>query len=133
MEEIAKTVALHLSLVVEILGAVVIAAALLQFIAGYFPALLSRKQYLTNSWLRVRFGSSLAIALELLLAADILRTAVAPTWEDIGKLAAIAAIRTALNYFLEKELKEIEKRVPDAGRDAGKGAAEARAGSAEGA
>jgi uncharacterized membrane protein len=49
--------------------------------------------------------------LELLLAADILRTAVAPTWEDIGKLAAIAAIGTALNYFLEKELKTMEGRI----------------------
>jgi uncharacterized membrane protein len=44
-----------------------------------------------------------------LLAADILRTAVAPTWEDIGKLAAIAAIRTVLNYFLERELHTIQK------------------------
>ena len=61
--------------------------------------------------LRVQFGGTLAISLELLLAADILRTAVAPNWEDIGKLAAIAAIRTVLNYFLEKELTEIEKRV----------------------
>ena len=39
---------------------------------------------------------------------DILRTAVAPTWEDIGKLAAIAAIRTVLNYFLERELATIK-------------------------
>jgi uncharacterized membrane protein len=65
---------------------------------------------MTNSKLRVKFGSALALSLELMLAADILITAVAPTWDDIGKLAAIAAIRTALNYFLEKELKEIETR-----------------------
>ena len=36
------------------------------------------------------------------LAADILRTAVAPTWDDISKLAVIATIRTMLNYFLAK-------------------------------
>jgi len=41
----------------------------------------------------------------LLLGADILATAIAPTWDDIGKLAAIATLRTALNYFLERELK----------------------------
>jgi uncharacterized membrane protein len=46
----------------------------------------------------------LAVGLEFLLAADILRTAVAPTWDDIGKLAAIAALRTAVNYFLGKEI-----------------------------
>jgi uncharacterized membrane protein len=111
MEEIAKSIATHLSLVVEILGATIIGIALIQFVIGYVPTLLNKKQYVSNSLLRVRFGSSLTLALELLLAADILQTAVAPTWEDIGKLAAIAAIRTTLNYFLEKELREIEKRV----------------------
>lgn len=56
----------------------------------------------------MQFGSSVAIALELLLGADVLATAVAPSWDDIGKLAAIATIRTALNYFLEKELKLVK-------------------------
>ena len=111
MEEIARTVALKLSLFVEVLGALIIGIALIQFLIGYVPKLFVKKQYLHNAMLRVKFGSSLALALELLLAADILRTAVAPTWEDIGKLAAIAAIRTGLNYFLERELSKIESRV----------------------
>jgi uncharacterized membrane protein len=55
---------------------------------------------------RIDFGSAVAVSLELLLAADVLATAVAPSWDDIGKLAAIAALRTSLNYFLSKELKE---------------------------
>lgn len=58
-----------------------------------------------NQKIRIQFGSSLALTLELLLAADILAAAIAPTWDDIGKLAAIATLRTALNYFLERELK----------------------------
>lgn len=111
MEEFAKSMAIYLSIGVETLGAIIIGIALIQFIVGYIPALFRTKQHLANSVLRVRFGSSLTLALELLLAADILRTAVAPTWEDIGKLAAIAAIRTVLNYFLEKELRSIEKQV----------------------
>jgi uncharacterized membrane protein len=110
MEEAARSIALYLSLIIEILGAIVIGVGLLQFLVGYLPKVFHPKQYVYNALLRVKFGSSLAIALELLLAADILKTAVAPTWEDIGKLAAIAAIRTALNYFLEKELKQIEER-----------------------
>jgi len=93
------------------LGAIIIGIALFRFLVGYVPSLLRKKQYVSNTWLRVQFGSSLTLALELLLAADILRTAVAPTWDDIGKLAAIAAIRTVLNYFLEKELRQMEKRV----------------------
>ena len=48
-------------------------------------------------WLK--FATWILLGLEFALAADLLRTAVAPTWEDIAKLAVIAAIRTMLNYF----------------------------------
>ena len=51
----------------------------------------------------------LALALEFQLAADVIETAILPEWTKIGQLAAIAAIRTALNYFLSRELGE-EKR-----------------------
>ncbi len=54
---------------------------------------------------RLTLGRWLAVALEFELAADILNTAVTPTWSDIEKLAAIAALRTALNYFLEREIR----------------------------
>lgn len=55
---------------------------------------------------RLALGRFLALGLEFQLAGDILRTAVAPTLREIGELAAIAAIRTALNYFLAREIKE---------------------------
>ncbi|WP_167757730.1 DUF1622 domain-containing protein [Deinococcus fonticola] len=60
--------------------------------------------------LRLQLGRWLAISLEFLLAADILLTAIAPTWDDIGKLGAIAFIRTALNYFLQREIEVHEKQ-----------------------
>ena len=66
---------------------------------------------------RLTLGRWLAVALEFELAADVLNTAVTPTWADIEKLAAIAALRTALNYFLEKEIREESKpqeRIADA-------------------
>ena len=108
MEEVVRSMALHLSLVVEALGALVIAVGIVQLLLRYIPSRLSKDHHLDTKTVRVKFGSSLTLSLELLLAADILRTAVAPTWEEIGKLAAIAAIRTVLNYFLEKELATIE-------------------------
>ncbi len=55
-----------------------------------------------------RFASWIILALEFALAADIVRTAIAPTWNDVGLLAAIAAIRTALNYFLERDLDALD-------------------------
>jgi uncharacterized membrane protein len=59
---------------------------------------------------RLRLGRWLAVALELELAADVLRTAVAPTWNEIGQLAAIVVLRTVLNYFLQKEIEKAESR-----------------------
>ncbi len=59
---------------------------------------------------RLRLGRWLALALEFELAADILRTAVAPTWNEIGQLAAIIVLRTALNYFLQREIETSRTR-----------------------
>ena len=62
-----------------------------------------------ETWLKtVRSSLSryLLVALELQLASDIVGTALAPTWEQLGKLAAIALIRTFLSYFLVEELRE---------------------------
>jgi uncharacterized membrane protein len=108
MEEIAKTITLYISHALEIASATVIAAALLKLIYSYFTSFTLKKSILSSGEARVRFGSSVSVALELLLGADVLATAVAPSWDDIGKLAAIAVLRTALNYFLGKELKEIK-------------------------
>jgi uncharacterized membrane protein len=60
---------------------------------------------------RLTFSRFLVIALEFQLAADIIATAVAPDFEQIGKLGAIAVIRTFLNYFLMREIREEEERV----------------------
>ena len=53
---------------------------------------------------RMGLARSLSLALEFQLAADIVGTAISPDWDQIGKLAAVAAIRTFLNYFLQREL-----------------------------
>ena len=113
MEVVAKTIALYISQIVEISAALIIGIAFLQFIYKYVKLFFTQNKHHSNTLLRVQFGSALTLALELMLAADILITAVAPSWEDIGKLAAIAAIRTALNYFLEKDLTAIEARNKD--------------------
>jgi uncharacterized membrane protein len=52
-----------------------------------------------------RFGMWLLLGLEFELAADIIGSVLSPTWQEVGKLGAIAVIRTFLNYFLEKDLE----------------------------
>lgn len=112
MEEIAKNITIYISHSLEILSAVIIGVAILKLIYQYFNFQFIRtlnkplRQPAEGlEGLRVQFGSAVAVSLELLLGADVLATAVAPTWNEIGKLAAIAVIRTTLNYFLERELK----------------------------
>ncbi|HLZ38744.1 MAG TPA: DUF1622 domain-containing protein [Mycobacteriales bacterium] len=66
---------------------------------------------------RLGLGRFLALGLEFQLASDILRTAVAPSFEELGKLAAVATIRTGLNFFLAREIRE-ESRTVQQTRDA---------------
>lgn len=91
---------------VEIVAAIIIAIAVIeatiQAVGLFFRRNLPPE---AKEFLRLRLGRWLALALEFELAADILRTAIAPSWSEIGLLAAVAAIRTALNYFLEKEIE----------------------------
>jgi uncharacterized membrane protein len=94
-----------LKLGVETIGAFIIGLGIL--VAGrlFLKALLAR-QTADFTAIRLTLARYLALALEFQLGADILSTAIAPSWEQIGKLGAIAVIRTALNFFLSKEMKD---------------------------
>jgi uncharacterized membrane protein len=107
--DIVKEGTLYLAAGVEAGAALIIAVAALLAIARSLLLFVQRGSGPEGNpspkeRIRLGFAGWLALALEFELAADILRTAVAPTWNDIGQLAAIAALRTALNYFLQKEL-----------------------------
>ncbi len=103
-EESIRAAVEWLRLIVETLGALVIAAGLLVAIAGLLRQFFVHHPPNFQS-VRLDFARYLTLALELQLAADILSTSIAPDWNQIGKLAAIAVIRTALNYFLSKEMQ----------------------------
>lgn len=111
MEELFKTLAEYVSLGCEVLAVICIAIGAVVTTASAIPALLRGAQ--TGYAQRWRdFAVWLALSLEFALAADIADTVISPTWDDIGKLAAIAAIRTVLNLFLERDLEFIEPFLP---------------------
>lgn len=101
-----------LRLFVEALGAAVICVGLIATLRVFWQGLTAGTGN-GFSKVRVTFARYLTLALELQLAADILSTSVSPSWDQIGKLAAIAVIRTALNFFLTQEMRE-EGRAADA-------------------
>ena len=93
-------------LVVEAAGAAFILVGVVSAAVGVASGFWGHKGNATFSEGRLTLARYLALALEFQLGADVLSTAIAPTWDQIGKLGAIAVIRTALNYFLRREMHE---------------------------
>lgn len=88
---------------------------------GQFVRSVLTGQQANFNAIRLSLSRYLALALEFQLGADILSTAIAPSWQEIGKLGAIAFIRTGLNYFLSREMREESRteggeKTPAAGR-----------------
>ena len=108
MEELLKVTANHVALAVETIAVLIVAFGALHAVVGILLALIRGPRH--EGWGRqiwVTFGTWLLGGLQFALAADIVRSAISPTWEQIGQLAAIAAIRTFLSYFLERDLMEL--------------------------
>ncbi len=108
-EDLLLEVAVLLKIVVEAIALLILALAVVKAVRGlvFRNRRMDREQKFAQ--VRLDLGIALALSLEFLLAADIAATAVSPTWTAVGKLAAISAIRTFLNFFLEREVKDLEK------------------------
>jgi uncharacterized membrane protein len=74
-----------------------------RYLWGYLP-----NRYRNPNRLRIRLGQSMVIGLEFQVAADILKTALSPQWNDILLLGALIGLRTLLNYLMEKELERLD-------------------------
>ena len=98
------------TLAIEAAAALVVSYGAVQALAGVVRSAFDRTAGAMQGreiWLR--FATWILLALEFALAADLVRTAVAPTWDDISKLAVIATIRPMLNYFLAKDIAEFDR------------------------
>jgi uncharacterized membrane protein len=111
---VARGAAEWIGLGLEAAGALTIAAGTIALLADWARKLRHDHQ-VSFTALRLRFSRYLALALEFQLAADILESAISPDWDRVGHLAAIAAIRTALNYFLSREMHEERRDLTVAG------------------
>ena len=111
--EIAAAVALAVEAAVVLIVAIGAAEAMYKTVQLVFHGGLSNEGR-REIWLR--FAIWILLALEFALASDIIRTAIAPSWDDVGKLGAIAAIRTGLNWFLAKDIEEYSSRKGEGGR-----------------
>jgi len=62
------------------------------------------EQVARQAWLR--YARWLVAGLTFQLAADIIETSISTSWQTIGRVAAVAVIRTFLNYFLERDVEQ---------------------------
>ena len=116
-----------LRLAIETAGATIIALGVVISLWAFARAFRRRNDRGSGddadyTGVRLTLARYLVLALEFQLAADILSTAIAPTWTAIGKLGAIAVIRTALNYLLEMEMRREAAEDQRLGRPADGGA-----------
>jgi uncharacterized membrane protein len=112
LKEIAANVALAAELICVVCIAIGAATAVVKTIAAAATRKIDARTVRRGVWMS--FAVWIILALEFALGADIVRTAIAPTWNDIGQLAAIAVIRTGLNYFLERDLEDFSPLTPKA-------------------
>jgi uncharacterized membrane protein len=115
MEEFVAQFASAVAAVIELVMGMVIIIGSVKAVIAIVRLLATRKALapaVREIWLH--YASWILLALEFALAADIIRTIVRPDWNEIGQLAAIAAIRIALSYFLGRDIDEIgeAKRKP---------------------
>ena len=109
---------------VEAAGAIVIFVGAALAFARFVVVAVRDRRAQAFVPVRLDLGRFLALGLEFQLASDILRTAITPTFRELGQLAAVAAIRTALNFFLARELREEQAdlaRRPGTGPQGGEG------------
>ena len=108
MEEWLYLVTKDVVVVIDAMALIVIVIGTIEaFFTGLrvaFPAPMAHRRFRE---VLVRYERWLVAGLTFQLAADIIETAIAPTWQEVGQLGAIAVIRTFLNFFLERDLAEL--------------------------
>jgi len=111
-EEWLLDMAILFKIAIESIALLILALAVIKAVKELLFRRLRMEREEKLSQVRIDLGIALGLSLEFLLAADIAATAVSPSWSAVGKLAAISAIRTFLNFFLEREVRGLaqEKR-----------------------
>ena len=109
MESILRDFAHYVALAIEAIAIVVVAYGTGRAVVDVGRIALGRSaRNLHGRVVWLRYAHVLVAGLTFQLAADIVGTTVAPTWEEVGRLAAVAGIRTFLSYFLDREVDSAE-------------------------
>lgn len=110
MNDVFKIVLEYVAYLLEGIAAIVIVLGAILAAWLFFKRAVSGKSNLKEITAgRLKLGQALSLGLGFLIGADILKSAISPGWEEIGKLAAVVAIRAVVNYLLTWEMRQLEK------------------------
>lgn len=100
----------HVIVLIDAMALIVVFAGTIEaFFCGLKAMLASPTGHERRDvWLR--YARWLVAGLTFQLAADIIETSITTSWEAVARIAAIAVIRTFLNFFLERDLEEVRAR-----------------------
>ena len=97
-------------IIIDGMALIIIAYATLQAFVGAVPLMVSPTTGQDRREIWLRYARWLVAGLTFQLAADIIETSITTSWDAVGRIAAVAVIRTFLNYFLERDLAEARER-----------------------
>jgi uncharacterized membrane protein len=99
----------HVAQGFEVLGVAILAVGVIwSFVLAVVAGRRSGWSAKTYLVLRQAFGGTLLLGLEVLVAADLVRTiAVSPTLDNVLVLGLIVVIRTVLSFSLETEIEGV--------------------------
>lgn len=95
---------------IDAVALVVIVGATIQAVVGMIRVTITSAGAHQKREVWLHYARWLIAGLTFQLAADIVETSITMEWEAIARVAAIAVIRTFLNYFLEKDFNELRER-----------------------
>jgi uncharacterized membrane protein len=108
MEEWLHLATKEIVVIIDAMALIIVAIGTAEaFVTGLWAAFPAPASHNRFREILVRYGRWLVAGLTFQLAADIIGTSIAPTWQEVGQLGAIAVIRTFLNFFLERDLAEL--------------------------
>ena len=111
MKETLAVVAMNVVMIIHVMALLVVGFGTVQAFIRSFRAMLSPSasgKHFHAGY--IQYARWLVGGLTFQLAADIVESAFSPSWDEIGRLAAVAVIRTFVNFFLERDLAQEEKR-----------------------
>lgn len=110
MESLLHETARYVALAIQAIAILIVAIGSVRALAGLSRLMLARQRdHVENRVVALDYAHWLIAGLTFQLAADVVSTSFSPTWDELGRLAVVAGIRTFLSYFLDREMENTRK------------------------